>query len=60
MSASPSQTSLKEQSTHTSATLSIVQHIEFIHKVIDVVASFGECAQKCDETDIVRLLQEEN
>lgn len=49
---------LEEESSHSSAhALAVVQNIEFIHKLVDIVATFGNRAQIRHQTHVVALLQ---
>jgi hypothetical protein len=49
--------SSEEETPHTSSqSLSVIQKVELIYKLVDIVAAFGDGPQICHEPHIVALL----
>jgi hypothetical protein len=47
----------EEQSPHASPhSLSVIQNVKFVYKLIDIIAAFGDGSQVCHEAHIIALL----
>ena len=47
----------EEQSPHApSHSLSVIQNVKFVYKLIDIIAAFGDGSQVCHEAHIIALL----
>jgi len=47
----------EEKSPHASShSLSVIQNVKFVYKLIDIIAAFGDGSQVCHEAHIIALL----